>query len=60
MNEHDPRCGGSNDEKVLADVAEYRWHVVKVLQKDETPGWAFSTRLFSNFNRPELGIRPRW
>jgi hypothetical protein len=25
--EHDPRCEGLNDEKLLADVAEYGWHV---------------------------------
>jgi len=56
MNEHDPRCEGANDEKVLADVAEYGWHVVKVLEKDETPGWAFSIGLYRNFNHPEVVV----
>ncbi len=56
MNEHDPRCERANDEKVLADVAEYGWHVVKVLEKDETPGWAFSIGLYRNFNHPEVVV----
>jgi len=39
--EHDPRFEGLDDEKLVADVKEYGWHVVKILEKDETPGWAF-------------------
>ena len=31
MKEHDPRCEGLNDAKVLADVKEHGWHVVKIL-----------------------------
>jgi Domain of unknown function (DUF4262) len=51
--EHDPRCEGTNDEKVLADVADYGWHVVKIFETNETPGWAFSIGLYQNFKHPE-------
>ena len=27
--EPDSRCEGADDEKVVSDVAEYGWHVVK-------------------------------
>src|SRR5215208_2924013 len=54
--EHDPRCEGLDDEKLVADVKEYGWHVVKILEKDETPGWAFSVGLYKNFNHPEIVV----
>lgn len=54
MTEHDPRCEGADDEKLLADVKEYGWHVVKILDIDELPGWAFSIGLFKNFGHPEI------
>jgi hypothetical protein len=56
MDEHDPRCEGGNDEKVFTDVAEYGWHVVRVLEKSETPGWAFSIGIYRNFNHPEVVV----
>jgi len=56
MNEHDPRCEGGNFEKLLADVAEYGWHVVKVLEQDDMPGWAYSIGLYRNFNHPEVVV----
>lgn len=55
MMEHDPRCEGLDDEKLLADVAKYGWHVLKIFPpKDNTPGWAFSIGLYKNFNHPEI------
>jgi hypothetical protein len=54
--EHDPRCDVADDEKLLADVREYGWHVIKVPDTEETPGWAFSIGLFRNFNHPEIII----
>jgi hypothetical protein len=56
MNEHDPRCDGGDDEKVFTDVADYGWHVVRVLEKSETPGWAFSIGMYRNFNHPEIVV----
>jgi uncharacterized protein DUF4262 len=54
--EHDSRCDGADDEKVVSDVAEYGWHVVKIPDDDETPGWAFSIGLYKNFNHPEIVV----
>src|SRR5688572_31013143 len=54
--EHDPRCEGLDDEKLLADVKDYGWQVIKILEKDETPGWAFSIGLYKNFNHPEVVV----
>ena len=54
MMEHDPRCEGLDDEKLLSDVKEYGWHVLKIFEKNQTPGWAFSIGLFENFNHPEI------
>ena len=53
---HDPRCEDLDDEKLLADVKEYGWHVVKILEKDETPGWAFSVGLYKNLTHPEIVV----
>lgn len=56
MSEHDPRCEGTDDAKLLADVQEYGWHVVRVLEKGDTPGWAFSIGLYKNFHHPEIVV----
>lgn len=56
MTDHDPRCEGIDDAKLLADVEEYGWHVVNILEKDDTPGWAFSVGLHENFNHPEIVV----
>jgi len=56
MTEHDPRCkGGSDvDQKLLADIAQYGWHVMRVLETPQTPGWAYSIGLYKNFGHPEI------
>ena len=56
MKNHDPGCkGGSNaDEKLLDDVAKYGWHVMKVLETPETPGWAYSVGLFKSFGHAQI------
>jgi hypothetical protein len=48
--QNDPPCEGPDDEKVLADVREYGWHVIEIFEQDETPGWAFSIGLYKNFS----------
>ena len=61
MSEHDPRCEGINDAKLLADVEEYGWHVVKILDTQGTPAWAYSIGLYENFHHPEImRIRSRF
>src|SRR5262245_49348918 len=54
--QHDPRCEGLDDEKLLADVEEYGWHVVKVLDPDDNPDWAFSVGLYKTFKHPEVVV----
>src|SRR5260370_5880693 len=56
MKAHDPRCQGPNDQKLLDDVAEYGWHVMKVLDQPDTPGWAYSIGLHRTFDHPEVLI----
>jgi hypothetical protein len=55
MAEHDPRCDVS-DQKVLDDVAQHGWHVMKVLELSDLPGWACSIGLHHNFNHPEVVV----
>ena len=54
MTEHDPRCEGPDDQKVLDDVAEHGWHVVKIFEQEDAPGWAFSIGLFHTCRHPEI------
>jgi len=58
MKIHDPRCvGGSNaDQKLLDDVEKYGWHVMKVLETPETPGWAYSVGLYKSFGHAEIVV----
>jgi hypothetical protein len=61
MKDHDPRCEGADDQKVIDDVAHYGWHVVKILEGGDKPGWAFSVGLYHTFGHPEIivfGLKP--
>jgi hypothetical protein len=44
----------SGDAQVHADIATYGWHVVKVLEDAEGPGFAFTIGLYRRFEHPEL------
>jgi len=44
------------DRQVLNDIAEYGWHVVKVLEEGDTPGWAFTIGLTKNYGHPEIVV----
>jgi Domain of unknown function (DUF4262) len=58
MTDHDSRCTGGSaaDQRLLADVARYGWHVMLVLDTPQTPGWAYSVGLFKSFNHPEIVV----
>lgn len=56
MKIHDPRCEGPSDQKVIDDVAEHGWHVMKVLDQGDSPGWAYSIGLHRTFSHPEIVI----
>ena len=61
MTEHDPRCEGGDDQKVIDNVEEYGWHVMNVLDTANTPGFAYSIGLYHNFKHPEIivfGLKP--
>jgi hypothetical protein len=42
--------------KLIDDIREFRWHVLKVLGDDSGPGFAYSVGLFKTFNHPEIII----
>ena len=42
------------DAQMRADIATYGWHVVKVLEDDEGPAFAFTIGLWQRFQHPEL------
>ena len=56
MTTHDPRCEGPNDQQVLDNVAQYGWHVMKILDLDDAPAWAYSIGLYRTFNHPEIVV----
>ncbi|HEX7858914.1 MAG TPA: DUF4262 domain-containing protein [Verrucomicrobiae bacterium] len=42
------------ERKALKDVAESGCHVIKVMEDDSGPGFAYSIGLFHNFDHPEI------
>ena len=42
------------DAQMRDDIATYGWHVIKVLEDDEGPGFAFTIGLHQRFAHPEL------
>ena len=44
------------ERKVLADVAEYGWHCMNVLEDDGHPPWSFTIGLYETWRHPELII----
>jgi hypothetical protein len=46
----------SGDQKLLNDIAEYGWHVVKVPEDEVGPGFGYSIGLYKTFGHPEIII----
>ncbi len=44
------------DAKVIKDVEEHGWHVIKVLADESGPAFAYSIGLFQSFKHPEILI----
>lgn len=42
------------EQKILDDIAQYGWHVMKVLDEDNKPAFAYSIGLFATFKHPEI------
>lgn len=44
------------EQKVLADINEYGWHVMNVIEDDTNPPWSFTIGLHETWGQPELII----
>lgn len=57
---HDPSedntSWDSGQQKVVADVERYGWHVRKISEDGSTPGWAFTVGLWHTFGHPEVAM----
>jgi hypothetical protein len=42
------------ENKVLADINEYGWHCMNVIEDDEHPPWSCTIGLFETWSHPEL------
>jgi hypothetical protein len=42
------------DRKLLSDIAEHGWLVLKVFEEEGEPAFAFSTGLFHSYRHPEI------
>ena len=49
-----PTAESPPDEKVLSDVREHGWHIIKVPERGSTPGWAFSIGLHHSYQHAEV------
>jgi len=47
---------GDPDDKLLKDIREYGWHVVKVFSRTGGPDFAYSVGMFETFGHPEILI----
>jgi hypothetical protein len=64
MTKHPSRIKGfgyreaedSSEEKIIADVKRYGWHVVGVSEDDSGPGFAFTVGLYLRTLQPEILI----
>jgi hypothetical protein len=44
------------EQKLISDIEEFGWHVLKIPEGDEGPSFAYSVGLFRTFNHPEIVI----
>ena len=44
----------SSDKKLLDNVENYGWHVLKIMEDEKGPGFTYSIGLYKNFNHPEI------
>jgi hypothetical protein len=49
-----PTPEGAGDRKLLADVKQFGWHVIKVATDDEGPAFAYSIGMYHSFEHPEI------
>src|SRR5688572_24743948 len=46
----------TGEQKLIDSVDQVGWHVMKVLEDDKGPGFAYSIGLYKTFNHPEIII----
>ena len=51
-----PTAEDESDRKLLSDISDYGWHVVKVNEEDGLPGFAFTVGLYYQYCHPEIMI----
>lgn len=51
-----PKPESDNDARVLSDIAQHGWHVLKVSALGDSPDWAYSLGLVHTFDHPEIAI----
>lgn len=51
-----PTPTDDQDRALLSDVEGHGWHVVKVPEIENSPGWAFSIGLHHSFGHPEIVV----
>ena len=44
------------DKKLISDIKEYGWHIVKIMEEGEYPRFAYSVGLYESFEHPEIII----
>src|SRR6266487_5347633 len=42
------------EQKLIADIERYGWHVIKVLEDEQGPGFAYSIGLFHSYSHAEI------
>ena len=45
-----------SQQKTSDDIKEYGWHVIKVLENDDEPGYGYSIGFYKTFSHPEILI----
>jgi len=49
-----PTVVDKNDRKLMADIQNYGWHVVHILEEDDQPRYSFSIGFYYQFGQPEI------
>lgn len=49
-----PAAADRHDEKLLSDVRTFGWHVLRIFEDEDGPGFCFSVGLYYTFRHPEI------
>ncbi len=51
-----PKPNNDQDRTLISDVERHGWHVIKVPELENSPGWVFSIGLHHSFGHPEVVV----